>query len=337
MSTTFEFGFVIILMFIGVIFYSNIFAELLEIIENTLEKAEQVQEKAHYLKELKKHFGISSGIFRFMLKIIENSVASADAHLVENELDIETLDFKNVNQRDVDLLMVESYSSRMTGLMMFHKIDKKVLVEFGKHAKLYRYEANQEIYKAGDYPEKFFVIKSGVAVFRAAIKEMNNQLIDFYEISDGYFGEMEMMSESEVKMPRKFAVWSRTAVECFAIDRKTFRKLFVFESSPISAKFSEAAKHRSRRILNALAMINLLSDEFKVREREFNGEGVPIQRAEFLARKFCNKMLKRHLGRELKMPYELERELNKKAGKNKVEQAKDGRVRKDRKLKKQKE
>lgn len=287
-------------MFLGVIFYSTIFSELLDIIENTIQKAELVQDKAHYLKELKKGFDVKIATFRHMLKIIENSVTADDNNLVENEVDMENLDFRNVNQKDVDQLYLESYENRMKGLNMFRGIEKKILIEFGKIAKLYRFEPNQEIYKSGDFSEKFYVIKSGVVVFRVEIDWLDDEELEFYEMNDGYFGEMELMLENEKKNSREFSVYSKSVLEVFAIDKKVFDKLFVYETSPISSKFIQMTARKRKRIERALLTARSFLEKYKKEQLNLKNE-ILKERIEYLKKKFCNVLMEKALKRSLKI------------------------------------
>lgn len=144
--------------------------------------------------------------------------------------------FEKVNAKDAENLLYEAFWNKLSHIALFRTSNQSFLIEFAQNMQSRVYNKGEKIYKRGQPADKFYVIKRGAVHFYIP----GGFEIPFIQVSDGYFGEFELMeldSESD-KGKRKVsceAIENDTKV--YTIDKKLFFKLFINGDTSFAKEF----------------------------------------------------------------------------------------------------
>lgn len=232
MSTKPEFIMAILLMFTGVIFYSQILTELLDLINRSLRKQDTIQQKLQNLREVKRELKMPDHIEREMVRIIEDNFKPQE----KEQLKIDT-----INPRDWEQLQYEAFKNKLSGIRMFNSKNKAFMIKFASNMKKVKFEQEKTIWFQGDSAEFFYVLKSGVVEYR--IDNENSFPLPFVRIEEGYFGEYELLKGEQ----RRFLCVAATDVKCYAISKEDFIELFINGDRDIHLEFRDRAHNRNER------------------------------------------------------------------------------------------
>lgn len=103
-------------MFTGVIFYSNILTELLDIINQSIEAQEAIQLKLALLKEVSSKVKLPTKVTREIQRLIKDMNKERDEKV--------NYKFDQVNPKDVEQLQYEAFSKVFKGINLFSQKDK---------------------------------------------------------------------------------------------------------------------------------------------------------------------------------------------------------------------
>ena len=236
MGTRIEFGWAIILMFTGVLFYSNILSELLDMIEQRLLKAEKIQQKHYLLRLLQKELSLPINLVRQMKRTIANN---------EEETDDGTFrpNFDGVIKKDSEQLLYEVYSDKFEDLNLFKDKNKSFLIDFAMSMKEKKFKKNSLIYEVNDFSTYFYVIRSGIVDF--CLPEDRN--IPLMECREGYFGEIEIMKDEK----RKYTAVAKTDCHLYLLPKAEFFNLFQNRDREFARRFNIAWKERENKFKEA--------------------------------------------------------------------------------------
>lgn len=210
------------LMFIGVIFYSSILTELLDLIQQGMDIQAYIQEKNDQLKILVKECKIPNHINRKMMRNISLRPKKPKR--------VKIPEFPGVNDDDKIDLLFENFKTKMTGYRLFNTGDRDLIINFCTSQEKYFFPRGTMVYKRDDISDKFYLIKSGIAMFM--LKEYPT--LPFLEIQDkGFFGETEIWYSQR----RKYNVRAQTDLECYVIREEIFRHIFMGEDLELKERF----------------------------------------------------------------------------------------------------
>ena len=232
METNIEFTITIFLMFAGVLFYSNILSELLEMIERKLDAQERIQTKYHLLRVLQKEVKMGSNLVREMKRVIANKEEEEE----EGDDGSFKPKFDNVIKKDSEQLLYEVYQDKFEGINLFVGAKKDFLIEFAQEMKERRFKQGDTIYERGTPSNFFFLIKSGSVQF--VLNEQHD--ICFMECHGGYFGEIELMKD----INRKYTVIAREPLHVYTLTKAPFFNLFQNKDRQFSREFNNCWKNR---------------------------------------------------------------------------------------------
>ena len=239
-ATKTEFAIAIILMFIGVISYSNILTELLELISSKIALQDRAQAKILLLKEVSTELKIPNSVNREMKRMLEGTSKIKDE---DNGLEFY---FRNVNPNDVEELLYEAFNPKFKDIQLFNERTKPLMIEFAKKMKKTKVPPNTIIYEKGDHSERFYVIASG------SVKLMfhDSEDISFAKIVKGYFGEFELFRDGE----RRYTIMTdEEETVLFSIKKEHFMELFVNRDRDFCNEFKEFAFAREIKFRESLA------------------------------------------------------------------------------------
>ena len=128
-ETRVEFAIAIFLMFTGVLFYSNILSELLELIDRKLRQQERIQSRYHLLRTLKTDVKLPNKIIREIMREITGQEE-------EDEEQVFKPKFPGVIEKDAEELLFEAHRDKFEGIPMFQMKNKKFLIDFSQNMKV---------------------------------------------------------------------------------------------------------------------------------------------------------------------------------------------------------
>lgn len=143
------------MMFAGVIFYSNILTELLNVLEAKIEKRNEITSKMDLLKKVVLEVKTPHTIQRQIKREVEYCVEFEAAEKKKKFIPV----FAGVNQKDVDDLLYQAYTKKFDGTAFEGISDKKILIKFAQVMEEVTYEKRQIIYEIGDQARYFYLIK----------------------------------------------------------------------------------------------------------------------------------------------------------------------------------
>lgn len=243
-KTRIEFTMAIILMFAGVLFYSNILSELLTMIDKTLEKQEKIQTKFHLLKLLQKDIKLDKALVRE----IRRDILTQDDEMDERGF---KPNFEGVLERDAEDLMYEAHEKDFRGIELFNKRDKSFLIDFALSMKQEQYLEGQVVYEEDQKPDYFYVIKQGSVGFFLP----GDHMITFYECHSGYFGETELLKDKD----RMYTVKCLEPTTLYKLSKAVFEDLFLERERKFKLAFLEIANKRATEIDKALHDVKALA------------------------------------------------------------------------------
>jgi hypothetical protein len=229
-ETRVEFGIAIFLMFTGVLFYSNILSELLELIDRKLREQERIQSRYHLLKTLKTDINLSNKIIRQMMREINGQEDDDDQ--------IEFIPkFTGVIEKDAEQLLFEAHKDKFEGIKIFGIKNKKFLIDFAQNMKILEMNEGKKIYDKGDLANYFYVIREGEVMF---CEEIDSD-ISFMEIQSGdYFGEYDILMDEK----RKYVAKCKTDCVIYRVSKFIFLDLFSNGDRTLARIFKEIAEKR---------------------------------------------------------------------------------------------
>jgi len=261
-----EFEMAIILMFTGVIFYSRILTELLDIIVSQIMVQEEIQNKIQNLKEVILAVDVPVSI----AKEIERRIYEYFDELDEEQIELK---FKNVNKRDVEQLLYEASRHQLSEFNILKIGDRSRMIEFHDKMKEIKFRKGDLIFRKGDAADNFFIIKSGSVEYRSEFKSTGYSW-PFYRIEEGYFGEYELIQDSK----RQFDCHASSKTIVYAINKDAFYDIFLNKDKQEYTNWKENSQKRVIDIIQAkLQVFNLIwrnlrpIDKFKqiIRSKEF--------------------------------------------------------------------
>lgn len=150
-----EFFVTICLMFIGVIFYSNILTELLNVLEIKLDKKNEIAHKTGLMQQISLQVKIPQTVQRQLKREIIHSVEFAAEERKKKFIP----NFRGVNQKDVDDLLYQAYTNKFDNTVFEGFKDKKFLIRFAQSMEEVNFAKKQIIYERGDTAKYFYLIK----------------------------------------------------------------------------------------------------------------------------------------------------------------------------------
>lgn len=259
-ETQMEFNITLVLMFLGVIFYSQILTELFEMIANSMKKQAVVQHKIMLLKQVLAEIPAPAILRVEMTRIIKlqtlqevnlKKITKNFKEILINYFQVDskfTPNFENVNANDTEALLYEAFMFHFDGIDIFQTPDKSFVIEFAQNMKKQIFNQGEKIYKRGDPADKFYVLKRGSVQFYlpGAYK------IPFVKVESGYFGELELMELDSVRDKGKRDVTCEVMendTKLYVIDKTVFFNLFVNGDSTLAKRFRNKTEQRRNKFM----------------------------------------------------------------------------------------
>ena len=244
-ETSTEFVFSILLMFIGVVFYSSLLTKLLELIARANMEQDITQQKFELLKEVHRKTNLPRHIFAYIREQAEDALKENQDQTYTKET---IPSFKGVNREDVFDLLYENYIWRLKKCRLINLFadagHKDFIVAFGSNMVKTSFSKGDLIYQKGQPSNYFYLMETGTVQFLMPKygSEKDNRL-PFFEVEDSFFGEQEIIKVMEV---REFTCVAKTNVECFVVDKIDFLEILASGDEVLKNFFLK--KHSQRQI-----------------------------------------------------------------------------------------
>lgn len=143
------------MMFVGVIVYSNILTELMDVLDTKLEKRNSINRKFDMMRKVCLNVSIPEIVQRRVKREIVHSVEFETEERKKNFIPI----FRGVHQKDVDDLLYQAYTKKFRNTAFDGFSDKKFLIRFAQAMEEVSYSYKQVIYERGDPARHFYLIR----------------------------------------------------------------------------------------------------------------------------------------------------------------------------------
>ena len=239
----------ILLMFIGVVFFSLTISHLTSIIAGSDTRQIALDDKLRILDNIHKRYNLPDEVLIGTRIILERNKKN-DSHEVDS-----ANEFLNELSYNIRLeLGYIMYKDKVRDLIFFDDMDEKMISLVGPHLIPKTFPANECIYSVNDPSNTMFFLVSGKVSY--VIPKYDN--FAFIHVKCGYhFGDIELLYDER----RKFTVYTTEKSELLMLSKDDFYNLFFRDFPLYSTKLHKTARIRIKRQLKAYAFAELFAIE----------------------------------------------------------------------------
>lgn len=227
--------FTIIVMTLGIIFYSYSVSSLTNVLSNLDSKKSKLKNQLITLDQINKEYNLNNSFHLQLTKALE-FISRRSRHGIEEFV-------KDLPGSLGNNVLIVAYEKILFENVFFEKKSTDFVAWVAPRLKFCRTEPNEVIYTEDDYATQMYFITQGAVEF---VLYRNSRVIPYYELeSKYYFGEVDLLFSEDKK--HLHCTHSREVSEMLTLSNEHFKLLlntFVVESIDICGK----AKERLERI-----------------------------------------------------------------------------------------
>ena len=246
--------FTVIVMTIGIIFYSYSVSSLTNVLSSIDSRKAKLKNQLITLEQIHKEYSLSKTFYLQLARALE-FVNKRSRHGIEDFV-------KDLPGTLGNNVLIVAYEKILSDNFFFEKKSTDFVAWVAPRLKFYRVEANEIIYTVDDYATQMYFITHGVVEF---VLFRNSLIIPFYELEGKYyFGEVDLLFSEDKKHLHSSKAGEIS--EMLTLSKENFILLlntFEIEAIDICGK----AKERLERINEKLQ-----ETEMKIKNNDFSIE-----------------------------------------------------------------